>query len=151
MVTAIVDFFPSVQKGNRRPFFVLLICCALFLAGLPMTCHVSFYVTSRLSYVSICNTSHSQHSASKTFLPAWPFFQSVSKKKKTSQQGLPCKSSRMPVAVWLYFQVEVHILLKVRLNMSRFNTFWRVVAERSCAPDSSSAVLISRVYKLKDT
>ncbi|XP_033637103.1 sodium- and chloride-dependent taurine transporter-like [Asterias rubens] len=44
MITAIIDFFPSMQRGNKRPLFVLGICTMLFLAGLPMTCHGGMYV-----------------------------------------------------------------------------------------------------------
>ncbi|XP_071797325.1 sodium- and chloride-dependent GABA transporter 1-like [Asterias amurensis] len=44
MVTAIVDFFPSLHKGKRRPLFVLLLCFLMFLAGLPMTCSGGMYV-----------------------------------------------------------------------------------------------------------
>ncbi|XP_038071356.1 sodium- and chloride-dependent taurine transporter-like [Patiria miniata] len=44
LVTAIVDSFPSLRKGKRRPLFVLALCCVLFLAGIPMTCYGGMYV-----------------------------------------------------------------------------------------------------------
>ncbi|XP_022090620.1 sodium- and chloride-dependent GABA transporter 2-like [Acanthaster planci] len=44
LATAIVDSFPSLRKGKRRPLFVLAMCSVLFLAGIPMTCYGGMYL-----------------------------------------------------------------------------------------------------------
>ncbi len=43
VITAIVDEYPWLKKGYRKPIFVLLLCASMFVLGLPCVTQVSCF------------------------------------------------------------------------------------------------------------
>ncbi|KAL9962432.1 hypothetical protein ACROYT_G031536 [Oculina patagonica] len=50
VITAIVDEYPWLKKGYRKPIFVLLLCASMFVLGLPCVTQGGMYIFNLMDY-----------------------------------------------------------------------------------------------------